>query len=267
MFFWENRRFSPLEGVNWWRRPAGDSQRALMVLPGSHHFFASCPGDARIINSLTRPRFTMHEDSAAFRNMISRLQQGDVEAAQELYDAFVNRLIRLARERLPRSLQQKLDPEDVVQSAMRSFFGRLRAGEFQLRDRHSLWSLLALITLRKCGHKVKYYLAGCRDLRRELQQWEVPSGKTVVELAAWEALARDPNPAELAEIVDTVEYLMRRLNRNQRRIVMLRLQGYTTAEIAQELGKSQRSVQLVLETARDILIAQLKAASEESDSS
>ncbi len=209
----------------------------------------------------------MHEDPTAFQNLIQRLQQGDADAAQELYDAFVHRLISLARKKLPSSLQAKLDPEDVVQSVMRSFFGRVQAGEFRLHDRDSLWSLLALITLRKCGHKVKYYLAGCRDLRRELQREENFPEDNALTPAIWQALAREPNPAELAEIFDTVEHLMKRLNRNQRRIVMLRLQGFSTSEIAEELGKSQRSVQLVLETARDLLLAQLQLDSDEESAS
>ncbi len=207
----------------------------------------------------------MPEDTVAFQNLIAQVRQGNAEAAKQLYETFVGRLIRLARQKLPADVQVKLDPEDVVQSAMRSFFGHLQAGEYELRNRDALWSLLALITLRKCGHKIKFYLAACRDLRKEVRAHETLDENSCAEPAVFQALAREPNPAEQAQLIESVQLLMQRLNRKQRRIVMLRLQGYSTAEIARQLGKSQRSVQLVLETAYEILLALLAAERSDED--
>ncbi len=206
----------------------------------------------------------MNDNPSSFDQLARRLQQGDADAAGELYRRFAGRLVALARQKLPAKLRTKLDPEDVVQSAMGSFFWRLQDGQFELADWHALWSLLVLITLRKCGHKIEYYLAACRDLRRELQLADSESSEAAPSNpAAWHALAREPDPAELAEIFDVTETLMKRLNRKQRRIVMLRLQGLSTDEIAQQLGKSRRSVQLVLETAREVLLSLFREAESE----
>ena len=44
---------------------------------------------------------------------------------------------------------------------------RQAEGQFEVAGWNELWSLLAVITLRKCGHKVQHYRAACRDTRRE----------------------------------------------------------------------------------------------------
>ena len=44
--------------------------------------------------------------------------------------------------------RQKVDPEDVVQSAFRSFFTRQAAGQFDVASWDDLWGLLVVITVR-----------------------------------------------------------------------------------------------------------------------
>jgi RNA polymerase sigma-70 factor (ECF subfamily) len=58
-------------------------------------------------------------------NLLERLQKGDQAAAAGLFRRYVDRLIALARSRLRGAMAGRVDPEDVVQSAYRSFFCRL----------------------------------------------------------------------------------------------------------------------------------------------
>ena len=60
----------------------------------------------------------------SFDDVITRLRDGDSEAATEIFHRFAARLIALARTRLDSRVRQKVDPEDVVQSVFRSFFIR-----------------------------------------------------------------------------------------------------------------------------------------------
>jgi RNA polymerase sigma-70 factor (ECF subfamily) len=64
-----------------------------------------------------------------FHDLMARLRDGDPDAARAVFDRFARRLAALAAARLPAVLRSKLDPEDVVQSAFRTFFRRQAAGD------------------------------------------------------------------------------------------------------------------------------------------
>src|SRR4051794_9400207 len=105
--------------------------------------------------------------SDSFAEFLAKLRNRDDEAAREVFQRFAARLIGLARQRVTGSLKNKVDPEDVVQSAYKSFFHRYGGRELEAVDWNNLWGLLALITIRKCVERVAYHRAQCRDARRE----------------------------------------------------------------------------------------------------
>jgi RNA polymerase sigma-70 factor (ECF subfamily) len=183
-------------------------------------------------------------EESSFADLMSRLRGSDQEAARLIFQRFAGRLIALARSRLDDWLQQKVGPEDVMQSALKSFFWRHAAGQFNLESWDSLWSLLTVITLRKCGHKVEHFRAGCRDVRRESPQ--LPDDSE----ASWQGIAREPSPAEAAQMADIVEQLFASLSADDRCIVELALQGYTPRETSEKLGVLERTVYRRLERVR-----------------
>jgi RNA polymerase sigma-70 factor (ECF subfamily) len=184
-----------------------------------------------------------------FADLLARLRRGDEEAAGQLYTRYAGRLIALACSRLGGPVRRKLDPEDVVQSALNSFFQRQRRGQFELADWDSLWSLLVTITLRKCGHKVEYYRAACRDVGRE----EAPLGGGD-SVRAFEALARDPSPSQAAALVELTEQILTSFrDPRERQIFLLALDGRRSEEIGHEVGLTQRTVQRVLARTRSRL--------------
>jgi RNA polymerase sigma-70 factor (ECF subfamily) len=173
---------------------------------------------------------------------MTRLRARDPAAAAEVFARFARRLIALARLHLDDRLRQKVDPEDVLQSVFKSFFLRQDRGEFDLCGWDSLWALLSVITIRKCGHQADHFRAYCRDVGREaIPPVSEESG------AGWEALAREPTPAEAALLAETVELLLRGLKEREREIVSLALQGYTAAEISAKLNRPRRTVYNLLE--------------------
>jgi RNA polymerase sigma-70 factor (ECF subfamily) len=182
----------------------------------------------------------------SFNDLMARLRAGDQEAAAAVYRLFAQRLIALARSRLSRQLQPKMDPEDVLQSVYKSFFRRQADGEFEVEDWESLWGLLATITLRKCGHRMEHFRAACRDVRRE----SAPRPAADLSGVSWEAIARDPTPSEAAMLTETLETVMSGLELEQRDMIQLSLQGYTVAEISDRVGYTTRTVQRLLERVR-----------------
>jgi RNA polymerase sigma-70 factor (ECF subfamily) len=177
-------------------------------------------------------------DDGAFTYLMTRLRSGEDAAAREVFERFAGRLVALARRRFNRLLARKVDPEDVVQSAFKSFFVRHRAGKLVVGDGDELWNLLALITLRKCADRAEYYLAERRDADREA------TGRAGGdEPEAWlVALDRQPRPEEAAMLAETVELLMQDVSARERPILELSLQGYTVPEISVRLGRAERSV-------------------------
>jgi RNA polymerase sigma-70 factor (ECF subfamily) len=169
--------------------------------------------------------------------------------ARAVFERFTRRLIGLARQQLDVQFQHKIDLEDVIQSVYKSFF--IRYGEQPLPEAgwDGLWGLLACITVRKCADRVRYHRAECRDMAREAS---APAGAEHAE--PWrDAVGREPTPDEAAVLAETVEHLLRGLDGDARRIVELSLQGYSTQEISETLGRAERSVRRLRERVRQRL--------------
>ncbi len=177
--------------------------------------------------------------------LLHRWQCGDQSAAAELFDRYARRLIALTRSRLSPQLMQRFDPEDVVQSAYRSFFAAAQAGQFDLPHGGDLWHLLVSITLHKLHRQVRRNSARKRDVERE-----TPLDEHSPSLAA---LAREPSPVEAIALTDQVEQLMRGLQPVERHILQLRLQGYQLDEIAQQSDRGERTVRRTLERIKGML--------------
>src|SRR5262245_13549946 len=183
--------------------------------------------------------------SNSFAEFLIRLRDQGDHAAQELFGRFSRQLIALAHRHIGGGLRHKIDPEDVVQSAYKSFFFRYGAGKLDAVNWNSLWGLLTLITVRKCSERAAYHRAECRDAGREV------SPPRQEEAATWqEPLGREPTPLEAAVLGETIEQLFTGLDEQERSVLELSLQGYTTREISDQLGRAERTVRLLREGVR-----------------
>jgi RNA polymerase sigma-70 factor (ECF subfamily) len=176
-------------------------------------------------------------------DLMARWREGDEQAAEEMFRRYAERLRALARSRLSARVARHVDPDDVVQSAYRSFFASARDGRYALRRSGDLWRLLAAITLHKLRRQVEHHTARKRAAAAE---GHFGGENGICGLPA-EALARDPTPEEAAAAADTVEQVLRGLEPLQRRMVELRLQGCGLDEISADVGRSERTVRRLLE--------------------
>src|SRR6516225_10624561 len=95
--------------------------------------------------------------SGSITALIERLEAGDHEAAQPLWERYYPRLVGLARERLRGTPRRVADEEDVALSAFDSFCRGVQEGRFpQLTDREDLWQVLAVIIQRKASNLIKH---------------------------------------------------------------------------------------------------------------
>jgi RNA polymerase sigma-70 factor (ECF subfamily) len=183
--------------------------------------------------------------SDSFAQFLVRLHSQEDEATKELFVRFANRLVALAQRHIGAGLRHKVDPEDVAQSAFKSFFVRYGKGTLDAANWTSLWGLLTLITVRKCAERAAYHGAECRDARREnplLREDE--TGSRI------QAFDREPTPSEAAVLGETVQQLLADLDADERPILELSLQGFTTREISDQLGRAERTVRLLREGIR-----------------
>lgn len=186
----------------------------------------------------------------SFHDFMARLQTGDNAAASQVFHRYVDRLILLAQRRLEPRVRGKIDPEDVLQSVFRSFFAHQAAGQMEdLETWDNLWKMLVTITLRKCGRRLDYFHAACRDVNREV------TGPPASDQsgASWETLTADPTASEATALAETVEVLMTQLDDRHRQILTLCLQGCPIPEISTQVGCTERTVYRVLDRIQELL--------------
>lgn len=166
-------------------------------------------------------------------------QQGDPEAASKVFGYYAERLSRLAEQHLSRKLSSRVDGEDVVQSAFRTFFRRIARREFKIDSSAQLWQLLVKITLRKARAHARRHTAAQRDVGME------QGGADEEWVAA--AVAHEPGPDEAAILADEIEALVRDLPPLYAQVLELRLQGCAVADIASQLGLTRQAVYRAIE--------------------
>lgn len=186
---------------------------------------------------------------------IAQLHGCDEVAAKKIWDAYFPQLARLARDRLGRLPTRAADEEDVALSAMNSFFRGFEAGRFKLDDRNDLWKLLATITIRKVTAQRRRALAAKRgggQVRGE-SVFQQP-GKEGERLAGLAEILMDEN--RMPELADDVAHMCRDLldqlgDERLKRTAILKMEGYTNQEIADQLGCSVPRAKQLLARIRD----------------
>lgn len=165
---------------------------------------------------------------------LERLGGGDERSAEQLWQRYFRRLVKLADSRLPRSGKRAFDEEDVALSAFHSLCNGVRGGRFpELGDRHELWSLLAVITARKARDRLVAERAAKRG-----------AGVPSAPIDVYEVLGTDPTPELAVELAEESERLLDQLEDDQlRTIALLKLEGYENTEIARECDCALRTVE------------------------
>jgi len=174
-------------------------------------------------------------------------QAGESDAADLIFRRYVGRMVALARSRMSARLRQRVDPDDIVQSAYRSFFVHARNEEYVLRRAGDLWRLLTSITLHKLYGQAERHTAARRSVAREIQ-----SGERLALLASLE-----PTPVEAAALAEQLHLATAALTDSERVSLIARLQGESVEAISKRLGKAPRTVRRLLSQARDTLEARL----------
>lgn len=180
------------------------------------------------------------------QTLIDLWRKGDQDAARQIVERYFDRLMALAQRRISQRLASRVDPEDILQSVFRTFFVRLKNGQFVFQDQDDLCKLLMRITLHKTLRQVAFHKAAKRDHNLETNRGE-GHGEQLLAL-----LDREPSAEATVAFLDQLEHFLRQLEPQTRQIIELRLQGHTNEEICQQLGVYDRKVRRAVERVRDL---------------
>ncbi|MBL8796094.1 MAG: helix-turn-helix domain-containing protein [Planctomycetia bacterium] len=118
-------------------------------------------------------------------------------------------------------------------------------GQFELQNWQSLWGMLTVMTIRRCSERIKHFHAARRNVNRE-----VTAPVSDESRSDWQPSDLEPTPAESAALTEIVQDVVHDLEPDDRPILVLHLQGRSVAEISQEINRTRRAVQRVLQRLR-----------------
>jgi DNA-directed RNA polymerase specialized sigma24 family protein len=190
--------------------------------------------------------------NGSITDCIDKLKAGDPVAAQQLWERYFQRLVRLARKHLQRRRPRAADEEDVALSAFDSFCRGAETGRFpQLDDRDNLWRLLVVLTARKAAHRL-------RDEGRQKRSGKAvplpePATSSAAEAGLEQILSREPGPEFAAQVAEEYQRILAKLgDPTLQAVVSWKMEGYTNEEIARKLDCTPRSVYRKLRIVRGL---------------
>ena len=194
-------------------------------------------------------------DTESVSDWIDRLKAGDDNAADRLWQRYVDRLVRLARKKLGGALPISGEEEDVVISAFDGFFRGVNDGRFpKLNDRDDLWRILVVLTERKAWSRLRRASAakrGGKRVRESRLSSDAEERADSYHLAS--VVDETPTPEFAAEVAEQLKKLLDALDDARLKdIAVLKMEGYNNSEIARHLETSHRSVERKLSLIRQI---------------
>lgn len=194
-----------------------------------------------------------HQDELTL--WINRLGSGDHQAADIVWRAYFDKLVRFARQRYNGAARRAAaDEEDAVLSAMHSFCRGMQAGRYsQLAGRDDLWRILVTIVVHKIYRQRRHEQAqkrGGGHVRGE-SAFQSP-GLDEPGAGIEQVLGNEPTPELAAMVTENCDHLLAALDdETLKRIALLRLEGFTNQEIAEQLNCTTRSVERKLNRIRE----------------
>jgi RNA polymerase sigma factor (sigma-70 family) len=183
------------------------------------------------------------DESRDVRGLLARIQAGDEEAARELLCRYESKVRMVVRRQLPRLLRSRFDSIDFLQSVWGSFFHRIRTGSNDLDEERNLIAFLAWAARNKVIDEYRRASTQRQDIHRESPLRNATEDGS-------EFVAPEETPSQLASARETFGRLQELLPEDRRVILELKAEGFSSREIGERLGVSERTIQRVLEDLR-----------------
>jgi DNA-directed RNA polymerase specialized sigma24 family protein len=185
---------------------------------------------------------------------LGKLKAGVGEAAQPIWQRYFHQLVTRARQKLAAAPNRVSDEEDVALCAFASFCRAVEQNRFpQLNDRDDLWQLLIVLSDRKAHDVVQSERRLRRGGGRVLDEAALGDARLGEALALAEIVALEPTPEFTAQVAEECQRLLGLLNDAElRRLALRKMEGFSVAEIADQLGCVPRTIKRRLQVIRRI---------------
>lgn len=191
-------------------------------------------------------------DSQSVTGWIDQISDGDEQAAEQLWEHISLRLHKFAQQKLDVQTRRQYDEHDAANSAFHSLCRGLADGRIEAENRDALWGLLAVITSRKVA-------AQRRCMNRKKRGGGVVRGESGFaefgNAGINEIDGKQLTPDLLAEVSESCAQLFDAIpDKTMKKIVLLKFQGATNGEVANELNCTRRTIERKLERVRRIWV-------------
>lgn len=188
------------------------------------------------------------EADGSITKMFRQFREGDRSAAQQLWERFFPRLLRLAAKTLNGRPQRVADADDALQNSFFRFFRQSERGDFgENFKRDDLWNVLAVITIREALKQTR------RESAQKRGGYKVNTEADLLSNRHPASSLDDLVGASVAnEAILGCQELLMMLEPKLRANVLLKLMGYYVSDIASILECSERSVKRNLSRVRQI---------------
>jgi RNA polymerase sigma-70 factor (ECF subfamily) len=182
---------------------------------------------------------------ASTQALVQRVQAGDKEALNDLYNRYLMRVLAAVRARLGAELRGKLESWDIVQDAMMASLKNVES--FNQTSEGAFLNWLSKVVENRIRDQVDYFRAEKRDHRLERPFAGQRSAESSVPLDIPDR-SSVPTPSQvlvLSEDLARLEKAMDQLPDESRElIVAVKIEGRTYQEIAESQGKSADAVRM-----------------------
>lgn len=186
--------------------------------------------------------------ASEFAALMARAGTGDGAAIAELSRRYEPKIRVVARVLLGPALRPYLDSADLVQSVHKSLLIGLRKNQYDISSPDKLIALTLTMLRRKAARH-------WRRLQRQQRLSGAPADSDTLAGVLTSLSSPETDPARVAEFRDQVRQLCRHLDETERRILDLRSQDYTTAEVAEQIGISAATLRVRMTRLRQRLQA------------
>lgn len=180
---------------------------------------------------------------------IAGLRSGNPDSCRKFWEQFGESLKRVSERYLSSRLKSRIEADDVVQSACRTFFRRANKGEFLLDDDSQLWRLLCAITVTKARSMARFH---SREKRSVHSEWS-----PTVDSSASQNLDQLPESKALPEsgliLSEVFEATLKQFNSEEQQVIDMKLRDVENSEIAEALVCSERTVRRIVNRLQNAL--------------